>query len=65
MARFSGKIQSAKFVDIDEKTIEVLYSDDDSSILSSWYLQVDYDLMPKDTGGGTKSIPDLVQEVRT
>lgn len=43
MARFSGKIQSAKFVDIDEKTIEVLYSDDDSSILSSWYLQVDYD----------------------
>ena len=42
MARFSGKIQSAKFVDIGEKTIEVLYGDDDSSILSSWYLQVDY-----------------------
>lgn len=42
MARFSGKIQSAKFVDIDEKTIEVLYSDHDSTILSSWYLQVDY-----------------------
>ena len=43
MARFSGKIHSAKFVDIDEKTIEVLYCDDDSSIFSSWYLQVDYD----------------------
>lgn len=43
MARFSGKIHSAKFVDIDEKTIEVLYCGDDSSIFSSWYLQVDYD----------------------
>ena len=41
MARFSGKIQSAKFVDKDEKTIEVLYGDD-PKILSSWYLQVDY-----------------------
>ena len=41
MARFSGKIQSAKFVDSTEKTIEVLYGDT-ASKLSSWYLQVDY-----------------------
>ena len=41
MARFSGKIQSAKFVDSTEKTIEVLYGDTTSK-LSSWYLQVDY-----------------------
>ena len=40
MARFSGKIQSARFVDTDENTIEILYGIPPQ--LSSWVLSVDY-----------------------
>lgn len=53
MARFSGKIQSAKFVDKSEKTIEVLYGDTPSKV-SSWYLQVDY---------GNQDFLDLLEEI--
>ena len=41
MARFSGKIQSAKFVNQDENVIEILYGDTPTQ-LSSWILQIDY-----------------------
>ena len=41
MARFSGLIQSAKFVDQNDKTIEILYGEDPTEV-SRWILAVDY-----------------------
>ena len=53
MARFSGKIQSAKFVNQDENVIEILYGDT-STQLSSWVLQVDY---------SNQDFLDLIEEI--
>jgi hypothetical protein len=53
MARFSGKIQSAKFVNQDENVIEILYGDT-SAQLSSWVLQVDY---------SNQDFLDLIEEI--
>jgi hypothetical protein len=41
MARFSGKIQSVKFVDTAEKTIEVLHGEDSKKVFS-YILPLDY-----------------------
>ena len=46
MARFSGKIQSVKFVDTSEKTIEILYCEpqtEDPYKLFSYYLEINYE----------------------
>ena len=44
MALFSNKIESVKFVDYKEKTIEVLYKQNpDSEILSHYILELNYD----------------------
>ena len=53
MARFSGKIQSTKFVNQDENVIEILYGDT-STQLSSWVLQVDY---------SNQDFLDLIEEI--
>ena len=41
MARFSGQIQSAKFIDQEEKVVEVLYGEDPKS-LTAFNVPVDY-----------------------
>ena len=41
MARFSGQIQSVKYIDKGEKTIEVLYGEDPSN-LTPFIIPVDY-----------------------
>ena len=42
MAIFSNKIEQVKFVDREEKTIEILYRQD-SEALSTFYLEINYD----------------------
>lgn len=42
MAIFSNKIEQVKFVDQEEKTIEILYHQD-SEALSTFYLEINYD----------------------
>ena len=42
MAIFSNKIEQVKFVDREEKTIEILYHQD-SEALSTFYLEINYD----------------------
>ena len=42
MAIFSNKIEQVKFVDREEKTIEILYSQD-SEVLSTFYLEINYE----------------------
>jgi hypothetical protein len=42
MAIFSNKIEQVKFVDQEEKTIEILYRQD-SEALSTFYLEINYD----------------------
>ena len=41
MARFTGQIHSAKFIDIDEKVVEVLYGKDKESLIA-YNVPVDY-----------------------
>ena len=40
MARFSNKIESLKYADIEHKTIEILYKNGES--INSYYIEVDY-----------------------